>query len=44
MRHSSNSGNGNRRKSADEIRSAWQPGLDKYKLMRKKYLMYPDFE
>ena len=27
-----------------EIRKSWQPDLDKYKIMRKKYLLYPDFE
>jgi uncharacterized protein YbbC (DUF1343 family) len=26
----------------EEIRASWQPGLEKYKEMRKKYLMYPD--
>lgn len=30
--------------SEQEIKATWQPGLDKYKLMRKKYLLYPDFE
>lgn len=30
--------------SEDEIRKRWQPDLDKYKIMRKKYLLYPDFE
>ncbi len=25
-----------------QIRATWQPGLDKYKEMRKKYTMYPD--
>jgi len=27
-----------------EIRKSWQPGLDKFKETRKKYLLYPDFE
>lgn len=27
-----------------EIRKSWQPGLEKYRSMRKKYLLYPDFE
>jgi hypothetical protein len=31
-------------KSEAEIRKSWQPGLAKYKAMRKKYLLYPDFE
>jgi uncharacterized protein YbbC (DUF1343 family) len=26
--------------SAQEIKQTWQPGLDKYKTMRKKYLLY----
>jgi uncharacterized protein YbbC (DUF1343 family) len=26
----------------DQIRASWQADLDKYKLMRSKYLMYPD--
>ena len=26
------------------IRNSWQPGLDKFKSIRKKYLLYPDFE
>lgn len=26
------------------IRGSWQDGLDKYKAIRKKYLLYPDFE
>jgi uncharacterized protein YbbC (DUF1343 family) len=30
--------------SETEIINSWQPELDKYKLMRKKYLLYPDFE
>lgn len=28
-------------KSEKEIRDSWEPGLGKYKLMRKKYLLYP---
>ncbi len=27
-----------------EIRASWQPQLDAFKQMRKKYLLYPDFE
>jgi uncharacterized protein YbbC (DUF1343 family) len=27
--------------SIDDIRKSWQPGLEKYKEMRKKYLIYP---
>jgi len=30
--------------SEDKIRESWQPALVKYKKMRKKYLLYPDFE
>lgn len=30
--------------SAQEIKATWQPGLDSFKQVRKKYLMYPDFE
>jgi uncharacterized protein YbbC (DUF1343 family) len=30
--------------SEAEIKETWQPGLNKYKLMRKKYLLYKDFE
>ncbi len=26
------------------IRASWQPGLDAFKQIRKKYLLYPDFE
>jgi len=29
-------------KSEKEIRASWEPGLGEYKIMRKKYLMYPD--
>jgi len=28
----------------EEIVKSWQPGLKAYKAMRKKYLLYPDFE
>lgn len=28
----------------EQIKATWQPKLDKYKAMRKKYLLYPDFE
>lgn len=31
-------------KSEDEIRKSWEPELKAYKEMRKKYLLYPDFE
>jgi uncharacterized protein YbbC (DUF1343 family) len=31
-------------KSESEIRQSWQPGLEKFKKIRKKYLLYPDFE
>jgi uncharacterized protein YbbC (DUF1343 family) len=31
-------------KSEEEIRASWQPRLNAYKSIRKKYLMYPDFE
>jgi uncharacterized protein YbbC (DUF1343 family) len=30
--------------SESEIVKSWQPELEKYKHMRKKYLLYPDFE
>ncbi len=29
--------------SEEEIRSIWQDDLDSYKIMRKKYLLYPDY-
>ncbi len=29
--------------SEEEIRKSWQPELNKYKVMRKKYLLYADF-
>ncbi|HOY32056.1 MAG TPA: DUF1343 domain-containing protein [Bacteroidales bacterium] len=28
----------------DDIRKSWQPGLEKFKNIRKKYLLYTDFE
>jgi len=31
-------------KNEPEIRASWKPALEKYKLMRKKYLLYPDFK
>jgi len=31
-------------KSAKEIRKSWKPGLEKFKEIRKKYLIYKDFE
>jgi uncharacterized protein YbbC (DUF1343 family) len=27
-----------------EIRQSWQPALNEFKIIRKKYLLYPDFE
>ena len=30
--------------SEEEIRATWQPALDRFKQIRKKYLIYPDFE
>jgi uncharacterized protein YbbC (DUF1343 family) len=30
--------------SEDQIRETWQPGLKEFKQIRKKYLLYPDFE
>ena len=27
----------------EEIRASWQPELEQYKKMRKKYLLYPDY-
>lgn len=30
--------------SEEEIRKSWKPGLDKFKIIRKKYLLYTDFE
>lgn len=31
------------RKTEAEIRRSWEPALDNFKKIRKKYLMYPDF-
>lgn len=31
-------------KTADEIKASWQKDLTKFKQVRKKYLLYPDFE
>ena len=31
-------------KSEDEIRATWQPALNAFKQIRKKYLLYPDFK
>ncbi|TXK36768.1 DUF1343 domain-containing protein [Pontibacter qinzhouensis] len=31
-------------KTEAEIRASWQPALSQYKEMRKRYLLYPDFE
>ena len=31
-------------KSEEEIRKSWEPGLTQFKAMRKKYLLYPDFD
>ena len=31
-------------KTEAEIKASWQPRLDQYKAMRKKYLLYPDFD
>lgn len=28
-------------KSENDIRASWEPGLNEFKLMRKKYLLYP---
>jgi uncharacterized protein YbbC (DUF1343 family) len=30
--------------SESEIRKSWEPGLSNFKKIRKKYLLYPDFE
>jgi hypothetical protein len=27
--------------SEEDIRRSWEPGLSRYKQMRKKYLLYP---
>lgn len=29
--------------SEKEIRNSWKPGLDRYKTIRKRYLLYPDY-
>ena len=34
----------NDRWSEEKIRATWQVGIDRYKEIRKKYLLYPDFE
>lgn len=31
-------------KSEEEIRKSWQPDLDRFKIIRKKYLLYKDFD
>jgi len=31
-------------KTEQEIKASWQKDLDAYKITRKKYLLYPDFE
>ncbi len=31
-------------KSEEQILNSWQPELEQYKQLRKKYLLYPDFE
>jgi uncharacterized protein YbbC (DUF1343 family) len=31
-------------KTEEQLKASWQPELDQYKLIRKKYLLYPDFE
>jgi uncharacterized protein YbbC (DUF1343 family) len=31
-------------KTEDQIRQSWQPALQAFKAIRKKYLLYPDFE
>lgn len=31
-------------KTAQDIKASWQPGLNTYKAIRKKYLLYQDFE
>ncbi len=28
----------------EQIKASWQPGLEQFKKIRKKYLLYPDFE
>ena len=32
------------KQTEEEIRRSWQPDLDRFKQIRKKYLLYPDFE
>ena len=31
-------------KSERDIRKSWEPGLSEFKKIRKKYLLYEDFE
>ena len=31
-------------KTEEQIRSSWEPKLSEFKKIRKKYLLYPDFE
>lgn len=31
-------------KTEEEIRKSWEPGLSNFKKIRKRYLLYPDFE
>lgn len=31
-------------RSEEEIKKSWQPDLEKFQQLRKKYLLYPDFE
>jgi uncharacterized protein YbbC (DUF1343 family) len=31
-------------KSEEEIRKSWEPKLSEFKAIRKKYLLYEDFE
>jgi uncharacterized protein YbbC (DUF1343 family) len=31
-------------KSEQQIMESWRPELEQYKKLRKKYLLYPDFE
>ena len=31
-------------KTEDEIRASWQPKIEEFKNIRRKYLLYPDFE
>jgi uncharacterized protein YbbC (DUF1343 family) len=30
--------------TAEKIRESWQPKLREYRLIRKKYVLYPDFD